>query len=255
MTGFATLVRKELLEAWRTLRLPVVAGVLLLAGFMSPLLARFTPEIIQAVAGDQLPAGLAIPTPTVADSVTQVLKNVGQFGALTAILLAMGAVAGEVERGTAAFLLVKPATRLAFLAAKLVAVGATLGAAVILAVAGAAVYTAVLFEPLEAVGWVGLGGTLWLSLLAYAAITFLGSTVARSPAGGAAIGVGGLMVLAVASAIPTVAPFLPGGLAELGGALALGKPAPDLPGSVAVSAGIVAGSAALAAWSFRRREL
>ena len=255
MAGIGTLLRKELLEAWRTLRLPVVAGVLLLAGFISPLLARFTPEIIEAVAGDQLAAGLALPPATVADSVAQVLKNVGQFGALAAILLAMGSVAGEVERGTAAFLLVKPATRLAFLVAKLVAIGATLGIGVILAVAGAAVYTAVLFEPLSPAGWASLAGTLWVSLLAYAAITFLGSTVARSAAGGAAIGVGGLILLAIASAIPTLAPFLPGGLAQMGGALALGRAAPDLPGSVAVSVGIVVAAAFLAAWSFRRREL
>jgi ABC-2 type transport system permease protein len=180
---------------------------------------------------------------------------VGQLGALTAILLAMGSVAGEVERGTAAFILVKPATRLAFLAAKLVALGLTLGAGVLLAVGAAAIYTAVLFQPLDPGGWAALAGTLWLSLLAYAAITFLGSTLAGSPAGGAAIGVAGLILLAVVSAIPSVAPFLPGGLAELGGALALGRSAPDLGGSIAVSVGIVVVAAALAAWSFRRREL
>lgn len=255
LAGFRTLVAKELLESWRTLRLPVVASVLMLAGFMSPLLARFTPEIIEAVAGDQLRAGLAIPPATVADSVAQVLKNVGQFGALAAVLLAMGSVAGEVERGTAAFLLVKPATRLSFLAAKLLAMGVTLGAGVGLAVAGAAVYTAVLFESLPPAGWAALAATLWLSLMAYAAITFLGSTLARSSAGAAAIGVGALIVLAVASAIPTVAPFLPGGLAELGGALVLSRPAANLPGSAAVSAAIVLACALLAAWSFRRREL
>lgn len=254
MTGLAILVRKELLEAWRTLRLPVVAGVLLLSGLLSPLLARFTPELIQAVGGDQL-GFIKIPTPTVADAVAQVLKNTGQFGALAAILLSMGSVASEVDRGTAAFLLVKPASRLAFLAAKLLAIAVTLGAGTGLAVAGAAVYTAVLFQPLDAGGWVVLAGTLWLSLMAWAAITFLGSVVARSAAGGAAIGVGGLLILAIAGAIPRLAPYLPGGLGELGALVALGRPAPELWGSVAVSAAIVAGSVLLAAWSFRRREL
>ena len=254
MTGFAVLLRKELLESWRTLRLPVVAGVLLLSGFLSPLLAKFTPDIIRAVGGDQL-GGLAIPVPTVVDSVGQILKNTGQFGALAAILLSMGAVAGEVERGTAAFVLVKPATRPAFLLAKLVSIGITLGVGTVLAVAGAAAYTAALFEPLGLGGWAALAGCLWLSLAAYAAITFLGSTLSRSAAGGAAIGVGGLILLAVASAVPTLAPYLPGGLAALGGALALGRPAPELAGSVTVSAGIIVAAALIAAWAFRRREL
>ena len=254
MTGFGTLLGKELLEAWRTLRLPMTTGVLLVAGLTSPLLARFTPEIIEAVAGDQL-LGLEIPPPTVADSVVQVLKNIGQFGALAAILLAMGSVAGEVDRGTAAFILVKPAGRLAFLGAKLLAIMITLGLGVILGVAGAALYTAVLFEPLDPLAWAGLAGALWLSLGAYAAITFLGSTLTRSTAGGAAIGVAGLIVLAILSAVPTFAPFLPGGLAQLGGNLLVGGATADLPGSVAVSVALVAGSAGLAAGAFRRREL
>ena len=136
MTGFGILLGKELLESWRTLRLPVVAGVLLLSGFLSPLLAKFTPEIIRAVGGDQL-GGLTMPIPTVVDSVGQLLKNAAQFGALAAVLLSMSAVAGEVERGTAAFLLVKPATRAAFLAAKLASIGVTLGVGTLLAVFGA----------------------------------------------------------------------------------------------------------------------
>lgn len=193
--------------------------------------------------------------PTAADAVAQVLKNVGQFGAFAAILLSMGAVAGEVERGTAAFLLVKPASRLAFLAAKLLAIGLTLLLGVVLAVAGAAVYTTVLFEPLSPGGWAAVAGTLWLSLAAYASITFLGSVLSRSAAGGAGIGIASLLVLGIASALPTVSPYLPGGLAALGGQIALGRPAPELWGSVAVSAGIVIAAASLAAWSFRRREL
>ena len=62
MTNFGILLRKELLEQWRTTRLQVVATVFLLVGLSSPLLARFTPEIIKAVAGDQFQ--IALPQPT-----------------------------------------------------------------------------------------------------------------------------------------------------------------------------------------------
>ena len=97
MTGFAPLLRKELLEQWRTTRLPVVATVFLLVGLSSPLLARFTPEIIKAVGGDQFQ--IVLPTPTAADAYDQLAKNLGQFGALIAILLAMGSVATDVLGG------------------------------------------------------------------------------------------------------------------------------------------------------------
>jgi ABC-2 type transport system permease protein len=255
MTGFGVLLAKEVTEAWRTLRLPVVAGVLLLAGIISPLLARFTPEIVEALAGQQAGLGITFPTPTIADSVAQVLKNVGQFGALAAIVLAMGSVAGEVDRGTAAFVLVKPVSRAAFVAAKLVTIGLVLAIGTGLGVVAAAVYTAILFQPLDPAGWLGLALALWLSLAAYASIAFLGSAVARSTVGGAAIGVGGLVVIGLASVVPTLAPLLPGGLAAIGGELALGRPVPDLVRSVVATIGLITSAVAASAWLFSRREL
>src|SRR5688572_18128522 len=102
MRGLSVLVRKELLESWRTLRIPIVGGLFLLVGLGSPLLAKYLPEIIEAAAGDQLPT-IPIPTPVMADATAQLWKNLAQFGAFAAIILAMGAVSGELDRGTAAF--------------------------------------------------------------------------------------------------------------------------------------------------------
>ena len=117
MNGFRVLLRKELAEAWQTRRLPVVAGLFAVIGMLSPLTARYLPEILQAALGDQLP--VALPTPTAVDAVEQLQKNLAQLGALAAIALAMGSVSGELDRGTAALVLAQPVTRPAFLAAKL----------------------------------------------------------------------------------------------------------------------------------------
>src|SRR3990172_3242664 len=84
----------------------------------SPVLAKYTPELLKMV--PNLPAGLAdlIPAPTMADSVAQYLKNTEQFGILLVILLTMGVVAQEKERGTAAMLLTKPVSRSAVVLAQ-----------------------------------------------------------------------------------------------------------------------------------------
>jgi ABC-2 type transport system permease protein len=164
MSGFRALLGKELLEQWRTARLPVVATVFLLVGLSSPLLARFTPEILKVVAGDQFQ--IVLPPPTVADAWDQLAKNLGQFGALIAVLLAMGSVATEKERGTAALILTKPASRGAFLVAKLVAIAATLGISTAVAAAGAWFYTLVLFEPLPIAGFAAAAILQWLALVA-----------------------------------------------------------------------------------------
>ncbi|MGZ6372983.1 MAG: ABC transporter permease, partial [Candidatus Limnocylindria bacterium] len=188
MTGFGALLRKELLEQLRTWRLLIVVVVFALFGIGSPIIARYTPEIVKALAGPSM--AIPIPTPTVADAFIQFLKNLGQTGILAAILLAMGSVATEKERGTAALILTKPAARGAFLAAKLVAISATLLAGLIVAAIGAYLYTWFLFAAPSPVGFVEMSLLLFLSLLGYASLTFLGSTLTRSALPAAAIGIG-----------------------------------------------------------------
>jgi ABC-2 type transport system permease protein len=256
MSGSAILVRKELLESWRTMRLPIVAGLFLIVGLTSPLLAKFLPEIVKAAAGDQLPE-IPLPTPVPADAVEQLWKNLAQFGALAAIVLAMGSVATERDRGTAAFVLSKTVSRGAFIASKVIALGAVLAICVALAVVVGWVYTAILFEPPPVGGWIALALLAWLGLAAWAALTFLGSTVTGSAAAAAGIGFVALLVLSIGSAIPNLGRFLPGGLAGPAVALATGapvEPADVLVPVVATSILIVAAVGA-AAWSFRRQEL
>jgi ABC-2 type transport system permease protein len=253
MTGFAALLRKELLEQWRTTRLPVVATVFLLVGLSSPLLARFTPEIIKAVASGQFQ--ITLPTPTSADAYDQLAKNLGQFGALIAVLLAMGSVATEKERGTAALILTKPAGRGAFLAAKLVAIATTLGIATAIAAAGAWFYTLVLFEPLPLAGFAAAAALQWLALVAYAAITFLGSTLTRSALAAAGLGVAAFIVMGILSIVPTVGRYLPTGLGAPARGLALGLPGVDAIGPT-IAAVLLIGALAGIAWlAFRRQEL
>jgi ABC-2 type transport system permease protein len=253
MTGLRALLYKELLEQWRTSRLPVVATVFLLVGLASPLLARFTPEILKAVGGDQFT--VALPTPTAADAYDQLAKNLGQFGALIAILLSMGSVATEKERGTAALILTKPASRGAFLLAKLVAIAATLGLSAAIAGAGAWFYTLVLFEPLPVAGFAAAMILEWLALLAFAVITFLGSTLTRSALAAAGLGVAALIVLGIVGIIPSVGRYLPTGLGAPARALALGQTGVDALGPTVASLALVGALAAVAWLAFRRQEL
>ncbi len=253
MSGLATLLRKELLEQWRTSRLPVVATVFLLVGLSSPLLARFTPEILEAVGGDQFQ--IVLPPPTVADAYDQLAKNLGQFGALIAVLLAMGSVATEKERGTAALILSKPADRSAFLVAKMVAIATTLGISTLIAAAGAWFYTLVLFEPLPVAGFVGAAILNWLALVAYASITFLGSTLTRSALAAAGLGVAAFIVLGILSIVPTIGLYLPTGLGAAAHGLALGRAGVDVLGPAIASAVLIVGLNVVAWLGFRRQEL
>ncbi len=260
MHALSILARKELVESWRTYRLPVIAVLFALVGLSSPLLAKFLPEIVKAAAGDTLGGAIPIPTPTAADAVVQVQKNLGQFGALAAIILAMGAVATELERGTAAFILARPVGRGAFLAAKAIAIGLVLAVSVVLAIGLGWFYTAILFEPPPIAGWLALAILTWLALAAWAALTFLASVATGSAAAAAGIGFVALLGLSIVSAVPALGRWTPAGLTAPATALATGTATvgdlgADLWIPVVATIALIAAALAAALAIFRRREL
>jgi len=255
VSGYRELLEKEMVEAWRTYRLGVVAALFLVLGVTAPVLTRYLPDIIKALA----PAGFNVDVPDlgIADVLDQLLKNIIQFGALAAILVTMGSVATEKERGTAAFVLAKPVTRTAFLGAKLVAIGMIFAIATALAVAGAWVYTGLLFFSPPVLPWIKLGVVIWLSTMVYASITFLGSVLMRSSLGAAGIGFAGLIALSLASVVPILSTWLPAGLIAVGKSIALEEASSDLhPLRTIVASALIAGACLFLAWlRFRNEEL
>lgn len=252
MKGFAILVRKEIREQWRTARLLVVGAIFLVFGLISPLTAKYTPELISMLAGD---LGLIVPPPTTRDSIDQLIKNLGQMGPLIAIVLAMGAVAREKERGTAAMVLIKPVSRSAFLAAKFVGLAVTLSAGMALAGVATYGYTALLFEMLPVGGFIAGCALLLLPLLVYTALTLLGSTLVRSSLPAAGIGLAALMVLSIIGAFPQLSQLTPGALYPSVQALSLGFAPEALLPPLAANLGLIAAALLLAWSSFRRQEL
>jgi ABC-2 type transport system permease protein len=215
-----TAVAQELKQQWRTRRALVMVAVFVLFGLASPLLAKFTPELLKSVPGAEQFANL-VPEPTAADAVGQYIKNLTQFGFILVILLGMGAVAGEKERGTAAIILSKPLPRWAFLLSKFVAQGVVYFVALLLGTLGAYYYTLVLFEPLALGPFLFGGMLLWLWALVFTAVTLLGSTVGKSTGGAAGLALLGAVVLLILGSIPPVGQFFPSALVGWAGQLGL----------------------------------
>lgn len=251
-----TLLQKELREQWRTHRFLVVGAVLLLFGLLSPVIAKYTPDLIKALGGSQL-AGLEnlFPTPTVRDAIQQYVKNLSQLGVVMALLVPMGAVVQERDRGTAAMLLSKPVSLGAFLTAKFVAIGIVFLCAIALAALGGYYYTGILFQWLDVGRFASLNGLFLLDLLAYMSLTLLASTLARSLVAAGGIAFASYMVLWIAGSIPAIGKYLPDALLGWGSRLALGLPGDPSWAALGVTVGIIV--AALAgAWAiFRGQEI
>lgn len=251
---FAAALRKELVQQWRTKRLLVITAVFTLFGLVSPLIANFTPEIMRSVSGAEQFADL-IPTPTTADALGQYIKNITQFGFIIAILLGMGAVANEREKGTAALILSKPLPRWAFLLSKFCAQFLVYLLAFALAAFGAYYYTLVLFEPLALLPFLFGNLLLLVWILAYAAVTLLGSAVAASTGAAAAVALAGAVVLLLAGSLPRVGALAPGGLVAWAGQLGLESAVQPNGGALAATLVVIVVALLVALAVFEVQEL
>ena len=256
MMGFRVLLAKELREQLRTNRFIAVVAVFVLFGIVGPLTDRYMKELIDAVGSQSGGFTIQVPPPSLNGVATQVLKNLSQFGIICGLLLAMGSVAWEKERGTAGMILTKPASRAAFLAAKLVAISATLGVGVVLGLGIAFVYTLLLYPTIFPLGgYVAMALLLWWMTVIYAAITMLGSTITRSAIAAAGIGLVALIVFGIVGALPVIGPYMPSSLAGPALKLVLGEDAGDILGPVLFNLALVPALFGLTWLAFRRQEL
>ncbi len=249
MGVFWAATRKELRQAWRTKRILVVGAVFLIFGMGSPLLAKFTPEILKSVEGAEMFANL-IPEPTAADAMLQYIENISQFGFILAVVLGMGAVVGEKERGVAPMILSKPMPRWAFITSKFAAQTVVYLLGFGLAWIGAYYYTIILFGGLDFGGFALLNGLLLLWLLTFVGLSLVGSTLGASTAAAGGIGLLLSVALMLAGSLPRYGALFPGALlkwatlvGQAASGLATSNPLMALAGGTAAAQGGAAASA------------
>lgn len=216
---FPTLLFKELREQSRTFRLWILGGVLLVSGMLSPLLAKYTPLILNSIPGIPPEMVAFIPEPTIFDSFVQYLKNSSQFGLLIIIILTMGVVAQEIERGTAAMLMTQPIKRSGVILAKWAAGLITLILGITVGALGYAFYTLVLFEPFSWTRFLFLNSLLLAFLVFYMTLALMASSLVKSQAHAAMIAFAGLLIILILDSLPVIGDYFPGELLTWGGSL------------------------------------
>ncbi len=244
--------RKEWVYLLRSYRFLITAVVLLFFGLTSPVLARYTSELMNLIPTGEIT--ISMPPPTVAMAIDQYAKNMAQDGVLLGLLLTMGAVALEKDKGTAAMMLVKPLSRSSFLAAKFLGLAAMF--AICLAIAGIAAYyyTLLLFESMNILNWLVLNLLIFVYILVIVAVTLLCSTITKSQ--GAAIGIAfGLLVIGwFAGGILRLGKYMPGELVTWGTRLMQGDGTASWV-ALGVSLGLIVIPLLLAGLIFRNQEL
>jgi ABC-2 type transport system permease protein len=255
MSGFGSFVRKEALEILRTWRIWVLPGILLFFAASGPVMAKFTPEILKAVAG--MPPALIeklVPAPTFLDAYAQWIKNLSQTGMFALVIIYGGLVSSERKSGTAILVLTKPLSREAFVVAKAVVHGAFLAITVTVGTLLTWGGTALTFGTAPA-GPLWTAALCWLFFgLMFLALMTLLSVLLPSQAGAAGVGIGVFALVTLATAYKPALLYTPAGLATAPAVLASGAPFPvmwPLLSSVVLTFALVAA----AATAFRRQEL
>ncbi len=254
MAGFGAFLAKELWEIARTWRIWVLPGIVLFFALTGPVLARFTPELLQAIGPGDTGFVIEVPEPTFVHAYQQWTQNLTQIVTFALVIMLGGMVAGERKSGTAVFVLTKPLSRSAFLLGKVVSQGILLSITVI---AGALVtwaMTHALFgeAPLRTLA-VGTG--VWLVWgLMFVGLMLLLSALVGSQAGAAGLGVALFILISIPSAWEAASRYSPAGLLGAPGQIVAGRTVPLL--WPLVTAGVLAAAALLAAgWAFSRKEL
>jgi len=216
MKGLGALLKKEIMEQLRTYRVVVVGGIFLFFGISTPLLLKFLPQII-SLSGQQIP--IDIPPPTAAQSLVEYAGTVGQVGVLMAVLMGMGGISNEIQRGTAVMTLSKPVSKAAFANAKLLAMSLTFVVSLLVASLFCFGYTGWLIG----VGDLGRFGVLnllaALFLVFSLAVTMMFSSLFSSSLAAGGVSMAVIIGQAVISSVPVVGDFMPGKLLGWGNAV------------------------------------
>jgi ABC-2 type transport system permease protein len=253
--GYRSILEKEIVELWRSYRLAITCGLFVLLGIAVPVLTRYLRGITKLFG--QVDPELHVGKTGVPDVAAALVHALWLVGPIAAILLGMGAIAGERQARTMALIAVKPVSRAAVLWAKFVASAMVLGLATALTVLATWLYGSILFGALQVLPWGQLWLLAWITALVYLAITLAASASLASPIGAATVGLAAFGAVTLASTVVTLNPWLPSGLGEIGQALVLGELGGDVDPFRTVAASLVLVAVALAfAWlRFRRVDL
>jgi ABC-2 type transport system permease protein len=222
MRNYSIFLKKELFEAFKTYKLLIMGAVFFLLGTMSPLMGRFTPEILKwAIESDPSMAGMDLSAliiePIAFDSWVQFYGNVGQMGMIVLVIVFSGMLASEMSKGssngagTLTIMLSKGLSRSAVILSKLTSAVLIWTVSFVLSALTAWGYTIYLFEDsvdsIENLFFAML--CMWLFGLFLLAVTVFAATV-TSKGYTCMLTVGAIAILlSVVSVIPKVDRYNP----------------------------------------------
>ena len=176
MSGYFAFTKKELTENIRNYRLLIMLALFFFFGVLSPLSAKFTPQIIEAFT---INMEISFEEPTALDAWTQFYKNVSQLGLSLTVILFSSCLSNEYTKGTLTIMLTKGLSRRAVILSKFTAATVIMTVSYWLSYGVTYGYTAYLWTGAELSHVFFAAFALWVVALLYLCILMLGCVLFR----------------------------------------------------------------------------
>lgn len=173
MNGYIAFLKKELTENIKNYRFFILFAVFLIFGIMSVFLAKFTPEILAALAADMEMNS----EPAALDAWKQFYKNISGVGFSAFIILFGSSLSNEYAKGTLVLMVTKGLSRKAVILAKYTVAAVLMTVSYWTGYAAAYGYTALLWND-AGLSHVALAAvSLWIAGFLYLSILMIGCVI------------------------------------------------------------------------------
>ncbi len=173
MKGYIAFVKKEFTENMKNYRFIVLFAVFLIFGIMSAFLAKFTPEILSALAADMEMTS----EPVALDAWKQFYKNISSVGFSAFIILFGSCLSNEYSKGTLVLMITKGLSRKAVILAKYTVAATLMTISYWIAYVAAYGYTALLWNNTNLSNVALAAFSLWIAGFLYLSILMIGCVI------------------------------------------------------------------------------
>lgn len=173
MNGYMAFVKKEFTENIKNYRFFIMLAIFLIFGITSAFLAKFTPEIISALAADMKMSS----QPIALDAWKQFYKNISGIGFSAFIILYGSCLSNEYSKGTLVLLITKGLSRSAVILAKYTVAAILMTISYWISFAATYGYTAFLWSDEELSNVVLAAFALWIIGFLYLSILMVGCVI------------------------------------------------------------------------------
>jgi len=251
------MTRKEFIESLRKYYLLIIGAVCLFFAAVSPLLAYYTPIIVEwTLAGTEIEMDLGMGDPTAYDAWSQYFANIGQMGLLALAVVYGGLTANEIKKGTIINLLTKGLSRGTAIFAKLTAAAAVWTVCYLPGIFICHFITLYLWDSYEMHNIFLAFFPIWLFGVFLLALVIFGGVWLKSMIGALLTAAVTVIVLGMISFIPNVGKYNPAALAFDGlYQLTAQKGAGDILPAVIICAALIAALTAGSVIIFNKKQI